>query len=385
MKKRDLFSGQSLVVEKLPAYFLLAAIIWLALRLLDVINPFLDVLIFSIVVATITFPIYARFELWFKGRKRLASAVTCLLVVFVIVIPLLIFLLVLAGQAVELYNTVNNYLQNVNFNEVFKWQKGSMLFDLSGPYSSQLAAFVQQNMEGLKSALTEAAQYISTFAAKQSAKLLADLGVSIFNLLLMFFTLYFIYKDGRLLLRKALVVSPIPLKHEKLVIEKFAEISKATLLGTFLTAVAQGVVAWIGFSIAGVPSAFFWGTAVSLFSLVPTVGTGIVWFPMGVIMMIGGNLVWGAFVLIWGTLLVSTVDNVLRVVFIGSTAKINPLVTFVIVFGGMLLFGLIGIVYGPMIYALLMTLLKVYELEYAEKLGTEQEVGFPEPKMATKS
>ncbi len=384
MKKRALFSGDSLVLEKLPAYFLFAAIIWLALRLLDVIGPFLDVLIFSVIVATITFPIYAKFEVWLNGKKRLASALTCLLVVFVIVIPLLLFVLILIGQAMELYNTVNIYLQNVDYNEILKWQKGNFFYDISGSYSGQLAALVQQNMESLRTALTESAKFVSTFAAKQSAKLLTDLGVSIFNLLLMFFTLYFIYKDGRYLLRKILLVSPIPLRHEKLLVQKFSEISKATIFGTFLTAVAQGMVAWIGFSIAGVPSAFFWGTAVSLFSLVPTVGTSIIWLPMGIIMLISGNI-WGLFVLVWGFTLISTVDNVLRVIFIGATAKINPLITFVTVFGGILLFGLIGIVYGPMIFVLLMTLLHVYEVEYADKLGNETDMALNEPKFVVKN
>ncbi len=379
-----MFSGDSLVLEKLPAYIMFAAIIWVGLKLLDVLSPFLDVLIFSAIVATITFPIYAKFEMWFNGKKRLASAVTCLIVIFVIVIPLLMFLLILFGQAVDLYNTVNNYLLTLDVNALLRWQKGNFFYDLSGPYSKDLALLVQQNMEGLKNALTETAKFISSFAAKQSARLLTDLGVSIFNLLLMFFTLYFLYKDGRFLLRKVMVLSPIPLKHEKALFKKFDEVSKATLLGTVLTAVAQGVVAWIGFSIAGVPSAFFWGTAVSIFSLIPTIGTSIVWFPMGLIMLIGGNIFGGIFVWIWGTLLVATVDNVLRVIFIGSTAKINPLLTFVTVFGGMLAFGLIGVVYGPMLLVIFLTLLHVYELEYADKLGQETVEGLEEPKIKKK-
>jgi predicted PurR-regulated permease PerM len=383
MKKREIFSGESLVLEKLPAYVMFALMIWVGWKLLEVMSPFLDVLIFSAIVATITFPIYARFEKWFKGKKRLASAVTCLIVVFVILIPLLMFLLVLFGQAVDLYNTVNNYLLNLDINTLLRWQKGNFFYDLSGPYSKDLALFVQQNMEGLKNAITEAAKFISSFAAKQSARLLTDLGVSIFNLLLMFFTLYFLYKDGRFLLRKAMIVSPIPLKHEQALFQKFNEVSKATLFGTVLTAVAQGIVAWIGFSIAGVPSAFFWGTAVSIFSLIPTVGTSIVWFPMGLIMLIAGNI-WGVFILLWGFLLISTVDNVLRVIFIGSTAKINPLLTFVTVFGGMLAFGLIGVVYGPMLLVIFITLLHVYELEYADKLDKVTVAGLEEPKIIKK-
>ncbi len=118
----------------------------------------------------------------------------------------------------------------------------------------------------------------------------------------MCFTLYFLYKDGRALLRRLMILSPIPVKYEKELFRKFEEISRATLFGTFLTAVAQGIVGWIGFSIAGVPSAFFWGTAVSVASLIPTVGTGLIWLPVGLVMIISGNL-WGIFVLIRGPFL----------------------------------------------------------------------------------
>ena len=379
MKNKAEFSTDSLILEKLPAYFLFAAIIWVAWQLLAVVQPFLMVLLFSAIVASITFPIYAKFEVWLKGRKRLASVLACLVVVFAIVIPLIIFLLILAGQAVDLYKIINNYLQNVDINAMLKWEKGNILFDLSGAYSSEVAVLVQQNMDSLKNGLAESAKFISTFAAKQSAKILADVGLSIFNLLLMFFTLYFLYKDGRFILRRLMMISPIPVRHEKEIYKKFHEISKATLFGTFLTAIAQGVVAWIGFAIAGVPTAFFWGTAVSIFSLVPTVGTSIIWFPMGMIMLIGGNW-WGLFVLIWGFSLISTVDNVLRIIFIGSSAKINPLLIFITVFGGMLAFGLIGVIFGPMLLVLFFTLLHVYELEYGEKLGVETDLGLDEPK-----
>jgi predicted PurR-regulated permease PerM len=378
MKKREVFSGESMVIEKLPAYFLFGAIAWVAWNLFIVVQPFLMVLIFSGIIATVTFPIYDYFEKSFKGRKRLASVLTSFLVIVAIVIPLILFLLLLAGQVVDLYNMINSYFQNVDIGALLKWEKGNIFFDLSGPYSSDVAIFVQQNIESLRTGLTEMAKAISAFATKQSAKILTDVILTMLNLLFMFFTLYFLYKDGRHILRRMMIMSPIPVKYEKELFRKFNEISKATLFGTFLTAIAQGFVAWIGFVIAGVPNSFVWATAVSIFSLVPAVGTALVWIPMGLIMLASGNP-WGLFILIWGASLVSTVDNVLRVVFIGSTAKLNPLLTFVSVFGGILAFDLIGVIFGPMLLVLFFTLLHVYELEYSDMLGTEQDLGLPEP------
>lgn len=378
MKKHDSFPSSALILEKLPAYFLFAAIFWVAWNLLLVVQPFLMVLLFSCIIATVTFPIYAWFEKVLKKHKAWASTLTCLLVMFVIVIPIALFLLILAGQAVDLYKMVSGFLQTIDINTLMKWEKGNILYDLSGQYSGDIAYLVQQNAEALKTGLADSAKFISTFAAKQSAQILTDLGLTIFNMLLMFFTLFFLYRDGRYIVKRLMMLSPIPERHEKALFKKFSEISKATLFGTFLTAVAQGLVAWIGFAIAGVPSSFFWGTAVSISSLIPTVGTSFIWAPIALVMIFSGNP-WGFFVLIWGFSLISTVDNVLRVVFIGSSANLNPLLTFISVFGGILAFGLVGVVFGPMLLVLFFTLLHIYELEYADLLGDPKVEGAVAP------
>jgi predicted PurR-regulated permease PerM len=361
-----------MILEKLPAYFLLAVMALIMYFLLQVINPFIEVLLISAVVATVTYPIYKKFLKIFKERKRLAAVITCLLVMFLIVVPFTLFLLVLFRQTIDLYQIVNNFVGTVDFNTLLAWDKGNFLYDIAGPYSESIGSLVRENIVALKSGITDAAAGLSTFAATQSAKLLASIGVTLFNFLLMFFTMYFFYKDGDTLLKRIMLISPIPFKYEKEIASKFNDISRATLLGTFLTAVCQGIVAWIGFVIAGVPSAFFWATAVSIFSLVPVVGTSMIWLPMGIFLLISGNIFGGLFVLGWGLCLVSTVDNLLRIIFIGATANLNPLLTFLAVFGGIIAFGLSGVIFGPMLVVMFLTLLHIYEREYAELLEDHQ-------------
>ena len=371
-------SDGSLILEKLPAYFLLVAIFWVAWQLFVVVRPFMMVLMLSVVVASITFPLYAKFETWLKGKKRLASLVTCLLVIFVIVVPLSIFFLLLALEAIDLYYIVYEYLRNFDIAALLKWDYLNSFYDLFGSYSDDVAIFVQQNMDNLRNGLIESAKFVSTFVARQGATILTDVGLTIFNLFLMFFTLYFLYKDGRFLLRWVMQISPLPVRYEKEIYREFNEISKSTLLATFLTAIAQGMVGWIGFVIAGVSHPVFWGIAVAVFSIVPAFGTSIIWFPMGFIMLISGSW-WGLFILLWGLILVSTVDNVLRIVFVNLTYNMNPLLVFITVFGGMLAFGLIGVIFGPILLVLFLTLLHIYRLEYAGRLGEDEEVGLQEP------
>lgn len=378
IKKKAIFGGDSMFVAKLPAYFFFAALLWVAWNLYAVVSPFIMVLIFSAIIATVTFPVYSWFEVKLKGKKSLAAVITCLLVMFAVIIPILLFLAALTYQLIDLVKAGTAFLYNVDFNSLMSWRHGNFFYDLSGPYSADVSSLVQQNFDSFRGGLTQVLQTISTFAAKQSAQFLADVGVFIFNLFLMLFTLYYFYKDGRFLLRKLMILSPIPQKYEKEIFVKFDQISRATLFGTFLTSVTQGFVAWVGYMIAGVPNAFFWATATTAFSLIPAFGTSIVWFPMGLFLLISGNW-WGLFILAWGLFLVSTVDNLLRVVFIGNSAKLNPLLTFISVFGGLIVFGLIGVILGPMLLVLFMTLLHVYELEYDGMLGEEQDLGLNEP------
>jgi predicted PurR-regulated permease PerM len=144
--------------------------------------------------------------------------------------------------------------------------------------------------------------------------------------------------------------------------------SLATLYGIFLTSIVQGIIGGIGFAIAGIPHALFWGTAIALFSLIPVVGTSVVWVPASLILIATGNLTSGIFLFCWGILIVSTVDNFLRAFLIGGRTNTNQLLMFLSVFGGIGMFGLVGVIFGPLILTLFFAFLHIYELEYDKVL-----------------
>ncbi|MBD3269997.1 AI-2E family transporter [Candidatus Peregrinibacteria bacterium] len=372
MKKKNVLTpNKGILLEKLPAYFLFGLILLVCIFLYKVVEPFFMVLIFSAVVAAVTYPIYEVLSNWLKGRNRLAAFLTCTIVVFAIVLPITAFVLVLIAQVSEGYFMIRDYLIALDYQELFSWRPGSFFYDLLGIYSQDVENFVISNLQSLTQGITEATKEISSFAAEQSLNLFKSVGWTIFNVAVMFFVLYFYYKDGKNIIAKIMNISPLPLKQEKLILIKFREISKATLIGTFLTAISQGAVAWIGFMIAGIPAAFFWATAVSVFSLVPIVGTGIVWVPMGFYLLLTGDFFWAIFIFLWGALLIGTIDNFLRVIFIGGSAKLNPLLTFLAVFGGLMAFGLLGVVLGPLLLVMFITLIDIYETEYASVLSVE--------------
>jgi predicted PurR-regulated permease PerM len=163
-------------------------------------------------------------------------------------------------------------------------------------------------------------------------------------------------------------LSPLPKVYEDELFGKMDSMVKAIVFGVFLTAIAQGLVGGVGFAISGISNPIFWGTAIAVASFIPVVGTGLVWVPAAIILVIFGNYWAALFLAIWGFLVIGTVDNFLRPYLIGGKAKTHPLLTFFVILGGLFTMGLIGIVVGPVVLMFVMSLLHIYEAEYTKVL-----------------
>lgn len=363
-KKLESSKIGGMVIKDFPGYFLMACLILSFIFLYKVFESFIVILLFAGIIAIAFHPLYDKILKALKGKERLASLLTCLLVLVIIVVPMVIFFLLLGKQAFETYRFIQHEIQFGVLDPYIKWQSGGVIYDSLGSIRDQLSGFVDLNSIDLKGSITDAAKSVTSFLVGQSAMILKEFGLLLFSGFVMFFALYYFFKDAHLIIRKIMVISPLPTRYEKELFRKFKEISLATLYGIFLTSVAQGILGGIGFAIAGVPSSLFWGTAVGVFSLVPVVGTALVWLPAGIILLIGGNIFGGIFMLAWGVLVVSTVDNFLRAYLIGGRTNTNQLLTFLAVFGGLEMFGLIGVLLGPLILNLFFTFLYIYEMEY---------------------
>lgn len=356
-----------LIIQKIPGYFLLACIFVSGFLLFQIFNPFVNVLIFAAILATVFHPLYDKILQRLQGRQKIASLVTCFLVLLLIVIPLLLFLVLVGKQALDTYHFVQDDVQNGMLDPYLKWEKGGFFYDLLGNLSLGLENYIDLNSINIKDSIIEIAKNATGYLAQQSANILKGIGHLLLNAFVLFFSLYYFFKDGHKIIKKITVLSPLPNEHENALFLKFKEMSYATLYGIFLTSIVQGFIAGIGFAIAGIPNALLWGTATSVFSLVPVIGTSSVWLPMAIILLLSGNFFAGIFVFFWGLLLVSTVDNFLRAYLIGGKSNMNQLLIFLSVFGGILWIGLPGVIFGPLIMTLFFAFLHIYEKEY-EKL-----------------
>jgi len=245
-------------------------------------------------------------------------------------------------------NYVDPIVNNVNKNPLLK------SFGLENLINSEsVSKAVSQLGQGAFSILQKTYQGVAHF---------------LFLAVVMFFTLYYFLVGGRNLIKKLMFLSPLRDSHEKLLIEKFISISRATIKGTLVVGIVQGSIGGITFAIVGVPSAIAWGIVMSFLSLIPMFGTSLIWFPAGIIMLLIGNIWQGIVILAVGLGIISIIDNFLRPELVGKDTQMHPLVVFFATLGGISLLGFLGFIIGPIIVALFLTLWNIYAVEFKGQL-----------------
>jgi len=365
----------SLTIPNFAALFLLTIILLLFYGIYVLYHPFFTVLIFAIFFATIFYPIFRGLKKLFGGRGRIASLATCLLTLVVIALPLSLFGTLLVSEGIDAFNNISVKVQEEGYmQDLLAWQEGSFVYD----QVQKIAPFVNSDSFNIDEInfdflgqISGAAQKMVDVLREQINNVLGfikDIIWFIVSFMIFFFALYYFFKDGEMIVKKLMDLSPLPEKHERTIFKKFKEVSMAMVFGIFFTAVIQGTLAGIGYAVVGLDNPIFWATATALFSLVPLVGTAIIWVPASLILFFSGNQVGGIGLFLWGILVVSTVDNLIRPYLIEGRAPVHPLLTFLAVFGGIMAFGLQGILYGPIILNLLLAFLHIYQIEYAKVL-----------------
>ena len=220
--------------------------------------------------------------------------------------------------------------------------------------------------------VTSGFQQVGLFFLRQSTNILQGVFSVIANFLIMMVTMFFLFRDGASLIKEVKILTPLSSRYEQAIIDKFQEVAKATVLGTLLTALAQGAAGGVLFWMVGIPNALFWGFLMGVFSLLPILGTGIIWGPWGLYLLIAISPVQGI-ILIVGGFLVAFIDNVLRPLLIEGKVKMHTLLVFMSLLGGINYFGIEGVIFGPIIVALGLTFLELYKMEFRQELSESDE------------
>jgi predicted PurR-regulated permease PerM len=299
-----------------------------------------------------------------RGRRALASLITCLLILLLIVLPLFFLGIVITKQSMNLYQTLQASVVNDSAVRFEEFQ--------NRPYVkwvlNQAGRLLHVEQPNLRTAAEETLRVLSRFVVSQSPMLLKGAGELLFGFLLMFISMFFLFRDGPLLLDQLKASNPLPPAYETEIIKRFQDVCYATFFGSILTAIAQGVAGAILFWALGIQSALFWGSIIALVSLIPIVGAFLVWAPWASYLLLTGEGGRALILLAVGGLVVSSLDNVLKPMIIQGRTNMHPLMVFMSVLGGMNAFGFLGIVVGPLVVALFVAFLNFYRVEFRETL-----------------
>jgi predicted PurR-regulated permease PerM len=234
---------------------------------------------------------------------------------------------------------------------------------------------LMQHIEGLSAKLPfgplHLSERVQAFAEEAASRLAQSLGViagaTFGGALTLFFTVmttFFVLRHWPEILSRAERMLPLHPKHTRVVLWEFQKVGKEVFIGTMLTGVAQGVLASVGYALAGVYDVALLATLTAICSLVPAVGTLLVWLPVGLSLIIMDHVGAGVFTLLWGSLVVVGLsDYVIRPLLVGGHGHVPTLLTFISLFGGLEVFGLLGLIIGPVIAAVALALLRTYDRE----------------------
>ncbi|MDD4901763.1 MAG: AI-2E family transporter [Patescibacteria group bacterium] len=322
-----------------------------------VFKPFLIVILVAAVLASIFYRPYEWLAKKLGGRKKIAALIMCVLIILVIIIPLTNLIVFGAQKSVAAYSDMMNFLNTgglENTIEKSALKNFQELFNVGG--------------EGLKALILDVAQKSSNFLMSGAAGFLKGTTTFLISLILIIFTLFFFFIDGQKMLERLMYWTPLPDKYDHLIIKKFRDVSYSVFLSTFLVALVQASLIAAVFFIVGLP-AFFPAIATALLSMIPFFGAWLVWLPAGIYLLAIGHIWQGIFMILFGAAIISTVDNVIRMFVIKGKAEVHPIFILFSVLGGIALFGFWGIVIGPLLISLAVTILNIYdELEYSKIL-----------------
>ncbi|MGB9628464.1 MAG: AI-2E family transporter [Thermodesulfobacteriota bacterium] len=333
------------------------SLFFLSLYLLyQILSPFFISILWAIFLAMIFYPLFKRLLRLIK--KPLPSSLLMTLLVFlVIVLPFGLLIVSLAMEVVEVYHRVDEliktgqlqiYFEKIQQLPLFRWvwMKLDQYIDLS---KIEPASLLLKNLK-----------QISTFLFNQTSAILKGVSTFLVSFFFMLLSLYYLFKDGAYLFERVKEIIPLPMNERDLLLRRFKEMILATMYGGILMAVIQGTLGGLSLWVLGFSSPIFWGTAMALLSFIPIGGTALIWIPLTIYLLIQGMFLKAIILLALGIFVISMVDNLLRPVFISSRTNIHPLLLFFAVLGGIQAFGLIGLIAGPLVMTLFLTVIEIY-------------------------
>lgn len=321
-----------------------------------ILAPFFVPIGWAAVIGISTWPIYQRLLRHLKGRAILSSSLMTLLAVLVVILPFVGLGFLLEQEAARAYD----YFSSMKGQGGVDLMTDILRHPAVSPVTERLRPILERLGITLEGKLLPALDQGASFLLGYTTALVKNVVGLFIKLVLMVVILFFVYLDGAKVQQKFWSVIPLDEPAKQKLIATVKRVLSAVIYGVFLTCIVQGLTGAVGFWLVGLPSPVLFGMMMTVSALVPVVGTGLVWVPGGLVLLAEGEVLKGIFLLAWGALLIGTIDNFIRPLFISGRGKIHILVTALGGLGGLAAFGLIGIVTGPILLSLFLDFFAIY-------------------------
>jgi predicted PurR-regulated permease PerM len=330
----------------------LAVVLYFCFRIME---PFLMPIFLALILSTLLAPLYDLLLTRLKGRQSFAALIVCLGLTAAILLPILFLSMSLVNEASDAYgrikdpdtlHAIGSWLDpahNPVLRKLTTWLPGSFRFD-----DLQLASRLSAQAQEIGVAVLGIA---TAFAG------------GVFNFLMDYFimavVLFFLLRDSAYFSERVRAISPLSVEDEDRFVDRFRVVTRATVVGNLATALTQGAISGLIFLLLGLPNPVLWGALTALLSLVPLVGTALVWVPWTIYLFAIGSPTRAIIFLVIQIVVIGSIDNVLRPLFMGSGVKMHTLVIFFSILGGIAYFGILGMIIGPLIFAMAIALVEI--------------------------
>lgn len=328
--------------------FLIFLILASLVGLFFLFKPFLVQIIIAAVLVSVFYPWYEKLAKFLWNKKYLASFIMCLALLLIIIIPVSNLMLLISKRAVSAYDSVS-----VVISQADSFQAGLL----------ERINLDDSNKEVLRNFVIDTTKNISDWLVSGTADIVKGTTSFIISLLLIILTMLFFFVEGKNMAEKLILWSPLPNKYDLEIIKKFRRVSQTTLISIFVMALSQGILGGLGFLIIGWPF-IFTAVIIAFLSLIPYIGSAIFYIPVAIYLIASGQIWQGLFIVVWCWFIINNVNEIIRAHIIKGRAEVNPIFIIFSIIGGISWFGFWGIIIGPLIVALAITIFHIYELEY---------------------
>ncbi|NLA50936.1 MAG: AI-2E family transporter [Alcaligenaceae bacterium] len=345
--------------------FFVVLLVFVTIGFIATILPWFGSIFWAVIFTVLFMPLHNRFLRMMPKLPNVAALLTLISWIFLALIPLLIITTALVKEVNAFYGLVRDghfdiaVYSNAIIDKMPDWLDNALgYFDISN--FSDLQSQIQSTLANI----SRAAANHAVSLGQNTVWFFAAIGV-------MLYAMFFFFRDGAKLLEKIKYTIPLTTEYRNTLFERFTTVIKATVKGNILVAVIQGTLGGIIFAFLGVQGAVLWGVIMAFLSLLPAVGSALIWFPVAVYFLATGTILKGVILMLFGVFIIGLTDNVLRPILVGKSTKLPDWVILISTLGGLTVFGINGFVIGPLLAALFIVCWQLFAETMVEQDANE--------------